>query len=254
MQNIHIPEGVHVRVSTRARRMQLVAKTGKGVELVLPVRPPSKRAIQRFLASRIRWIEQQQAKFKREHTSTQLQHGSVLPWEGRDVDLKLIQGSTTNAERTEEGILLSYKPNTTDSKLEEALRELYRVHARAVLTEEVCLFARDQNVKPGSISIRNQKTLWGSCSASGNLSFNWRLMAMPPEVRQYIVHHELAHLVWRNHGKGFWARVESHVPKQKTHRAWLRHHGSQLLQLLREGTVFRIASEEKAQAHESTRA
>lgn len=79
------------------------------------------------------------------------------------------------------------------------------------------------------ITIRDQKTRWGSCSAKGTLSFNWRLMLAPPAVLDYVVVHELCHLTHMNHSKAFWALVESVCPDYRTHRKWLKEHGQELI-------------------------
>lgn len=79
------------------------------------------------------------------------------------------------------------------------------------------------------ITIRDQKTRWGSCSAKGTLSFNWRLMLAPPAVLDYVVVHELCHLTHMNHSKAFWALVESVCPDYRTHRRWLKEHGQELV-------------------------
>ena len=80
----------------------------------------------------------------------------------------------------------------------------------------------------GKISIRDQKTRWGSCSSEGNLSFNWRLILAPPDVLDYVVIHELCHRKEMNHSKEFWALVESLMPEYKERRKWLRENGNNL--------------------------
>ncbi len=79
------------------------------------------------------------------------------------------------------------------------------------------------------ITIRDQKTRWGSCSARGTLSFNWRLMLAPPAVLDYVVVHELCHLTHMDHSKAFWAHVESVCPDYRIHRKWLKEHGQELI-------------------------
>ena len=82
----------------------------------------------------------------------------------------------------------------------------------------------------GRITIRNQKTRWGSCSAKGNLNFNCLLMLVPEDVRDYVVIHELAHRKYMNHSKNFWHEVESFMPDYNEKRKWLRAHGDELMQ------------------------
>ena len=81
----------------------------------------------------------------------------------------------------------------------------------------------------GKITVRRQRTLWGSCSARGNLSFNCLLMAAPPQVRDYVVIHELCHRIHMDHSKDFWAKVALLCPDYKERRRWLRQHGRELI-------------------------
>lgn len=79
------------------------------------------------------------------------------------------------------------------------------------------------------ISIRDQKTRWGSCSAKGTLSFNWRLMLAPPAILDYVVVHELCHLTYMDHSAAFWRKVESVYPDCHAARKWLKDHGHELI-------------------------
>ncbi len=79
------------------------------------------------------------------------------------------------------------------------------------------------------ITIRDQKTRWGSCSARGTLSFNWRLMLAPPSVLDYVVVHELCHLTHMDHSAAFWQAVEAAYPDYRTARQWLKDHGHELI-------------------------
>lgn len=87
-------------------------------------------------------------------------------------------------------------------------------------------------VKHARITIRDQKTRWGSCSSRGNLNFNWRLVMAPPPIIDYVVIHELAHLIELSHSPRFWETVERYCPDHREHRRWLREHGPRLALLL----------------------
>ena len=104
-----------------------------------------------------------------------------------------------------------------------------RMTARRVVSQVVQEEAERIGVVFRRIRIGGQRTLWGSCSPGGTLSFNWRLVLAPPEVLDYVVVHELCHLRVPNHSRQFWALVERHRPYWRQQRDWLRDHGPELL-------------------------
>ena len=102
--------------------------------------------------------------------------------------------------------------------------------ARIIIPERVKYFAKIIGVTYGQITIRHQKTRWGSCSSSGNLNFNCMLMATSPELIDYVVVHELSHRKEMNHSPAFYAVVASVMPEYKACEKWLRDNGSTLWQ------------------------
>ncbi len=110
----------------------------------------------------------------------------------------------------------------------EEIKQLADGAAR-VIPEKASYFARMINVTYGKITIRNQKTRWGSCSAKGNLNFNCLLMFAPEEVLDYVVVHELCHRKEMNHSKAFWNLVEGVLPDYRERRRWLKEHGEELM-------------------------
>lgn len=101
--------------------------------------------------------------------------------------------------------------------------------ARTVIPKRVKYYAPIVGVTYGRISIRNQKTRWGSCSSKGNLNFNVALMRAPIEVLDYVVVHELCHRIEMNHSEKFWKEIERVMPDYKIHRKWLKDNGNKLL-------------------------
>lgn len=101
--------------------------------------------------------------------------------------------------------------------------------AMEVIPERVEYYAEIIGVTYGRITIRNQKSRWGSCSGKGNLNFNCLLMLMPPEIIDYVVVHELCHRKELNHSPGFWAEVSKIIPDYKNHIVWLKEHGSEIM-------------------------
>lgn len=117
------------------------------------------------------------------------------------------------------------KDRLTDQELQK-LGDL----AVKVLPQRVKLFASLMGVSYGRITIRCQKSRWGSCSAQGNLNFNCLLMLAPPEVQDYVVVHELCHRLEMNHSQRFWAQVEKVLPGYRIPKKWLKEHGSELME------------------------
>ncbi len=98
----------------------------------------------------------------------------------------------------------------------------YKESARIVIHERAQYFSQTYGVRVGRISIRDQKTRWGSCSKKGNLNFNYKLALLPSHLRDYVIVHEICHLIEFNHSKKFWAQVERAAPEWRKARRELR--------------------------------
>lgn len=119
-----------------------------------------------------------------------------------------------------------------DSVLTDTQRALlekrYRTAAKDIFAMRVQYYEQIMKIHHQKIVIRDQKTRWGSCSTSGTLSFNWRLILAPPEILDYVVVHELSHFKYMDHSPQFWASVEAILPDYKLRRDWLKEHGREL--------------------------
>lgn len=104
--------------------------------------------------------------------------------------------------------------------------EWYKRLAREKITERAKVISRTTGWEFKSVAITNARSRWGSCSARGSINFSWRLIMAPLEIIDYVVVHELAHTVERNHSIKFWRKVEAALPDYKTRRDWLKHHGA----------------------------
>lgn len=112
--------------------------------------------------------------------------------------------------------------------IEAAVKAWYRVMAKRVISQRTAAYAEIMKVDYNRISIREQSTRWGSCSAKGNLNFNWKLLLMPPRVLDYVVVHELAHRWEMNHSKRFWAVVGQAMPDYIEQRKRLRDYENKI--------------------------
>ena len=110
----------------------------------------------------------------------------------------------------------------------ETMEKRYRNAARQQFEIRVNYYHRITGGNYTSITVRDQRSRWGSCSSRGTLSFNYRLIFAPPAVLDYVVVHELCHLTHMNHSKDFWNMVSSVMPEYKEYRKWLRDHGHEL--------------------------
>lgn len=99
---------------------------------------------------------------------------------------------------------------------------LNKEKARVLISSRLVFFAQRYNVSYGRVSIRDQKTRWGSCSQKANLNFNYRLIHLPDDLRDYIIVHELCHLIELNHGENFWRLVAQTFPNHRELRQRLR--------------------------------
>lgn len=104
--------------------------------------------------------------------------------------------------------------------------------AKEIIPKRVDLYAQKMGVDYERVIIKAQRTLWGSCSAKGNLNFNCLLVLTPPEILDYVVVHELSHLIHMNHSKSFWDVVKLHCPNYQECRTWLKRQGADIIACL----------------------
>jgi len=111
------------------------------------------------------------------------------------------------------------------AKANQVLEKFLKNTATRYIIPRVHQLAKQMKVKFNKVSLRSQSTRWGSCSNAGNLSFNWKMVHFTPEIIDYVIIHELAHLKHLDHSKKFWQFVEQFDPEFKLHRGWLKRQG-----------------------------
>jgi predicted metal-dependent hydrolase len=125
-------------------------------------------------------------------------------------------------------IILAAGHSANAKEKEAALESWFRQCAKEVIHEKAAYFAKILNVTYAAIRVKDQKSLWGSCSAQGNLNFNWRIILAPEEIIDYLVVHELCHRRFMNHSADFWQCVAFVLPKYKQSRKWLKENTQML--------------------------
>lgn len=153
-----------------------------------------------------------------------------LPSGTRDEEIRRILSAHRDWIRTHvERVQFARKSAENVQPLTEGELRALTKQAAEYIPSRVSLYAAKLGVSYGRITIRHQRTRWGSCSTKGNLNFNCLLMKAPPEVLDYVVVHELCHRLEMNHSPRFWAQVEKVLPDYRVQKAWLRAHGSVLI-------------------------
>lgn len=131
-----------------------------------------------------------------------------------------------------ENQLLIYKAELSDKSHNTILIEWLKKLSHKLITEKVELYCAKYGFKYKRISIRGQVTRWGSCSSSGSLNFNWRLILAHPRALEYVVVHELAHTEELNHSLEFWNIVKGIIPEYKVWEKWLKVSAPPILKIL----------------------
>ncbi|MFY9263818.1 MAG: SprT family zinc-dependent metalloprotease [Solirubrobacterales bacterium] len=204
-----------------------------GVVVVLP-RRAAERLAHEFVAERSGWIERSVAKLDAEAAvvaARALCDGSAIPYLDDEMTLRLL-GGDGGGERVRRagaaGELCVRSADHSPASIAALLERWYRRRAREEITRRLDVVVARNGTSYRRLAIRDQRTRWGSCSTSGTLSFNWRLLLAPSVVLDYVVEHEAAHIEVRDHSPRFWALLDRRVPGWQQQRDWLRRHGGTL--------------------------
>ena len=209
-----------IRRSPRARNVRINVDAQGAVEVVLPARAPERAAAAAVRELRP-WIERRLGEARRtlDHIAAR---GSTLPYLDESLLLVAEEGRTRAHRR---GVNL----HVPAGDARPAIERFYRRAARAEIGERLDRATALAGSSYTGLDIRGQRTRWASCSSSGRMSFNWRLLLAPERVLEYVVWHEVCHLEILDHSPRFWALLGRHWPDWREDRAWLRAHGATLV-------------------------
>jgi len=215
-----------VRRSSEASEPRIDANI-HGITVVLPEN--SSTDPETLLAENAAWVIEKKRKYdayRDEVPERSFEAGEAFPYLGQPHEIVIEQRPSSDVE---DGTFRLAKHHVEDTSVKRALETLYRRKARERFEERAGHYAEAMGVEFEQIEVRNQRTKWGSCSTTGTLGLNWRLMMAPPDVIDYIVVHELAHLRESNHTDTFWSLVAEHDPKYEAHASWLERNSSKLI-------------------------
>ena len=211
----------NVRRSDRARRVRVSVDADGEVEVVLPRRTPERAAAAAVVELRP-WIERRLEETRAVRDAIAAR-GPAAPYLGRELEVRAEPGRSRVHRRGD--VLLV----PGDERAPAAIERWYRRAAQREIAPRLDAATAALGVTYSTLTIRNQRTRWGSCSSTGAMSFNWRLLLAAEPVLDYVVWHEACHLEVMDHSTRFWELVGHHCPSFAEHRRWLRRHGNTLV-------------------------
>lgn len=218
------PSIVYVR-SAQAKRYRLTLRRDGVAVATIPLRG-SEREAQRFVAEHSEWLERARERQARKPRAAEVWTvGTHVLWRGEMHPIRV----AVTGERAQVSVAADvFRVASLEGDLRATLEAHFARRAKIELPARAWELAAETGVDLKSVSVRNQRSRWGSCSAGGTVSLNWRLVQTPDTVRDYIIYHELMHLREMNHSDRFWSRVQEVCPWWKDAERWLKRNGSLL--------------------------
>ena len=217
-----------IRHSTRARHARIVVD-GAGVEVVVPS-GFALRKVEPFVEEKRPWIERTLRRMRQSEVElppARLEDGGEVPYLGERLPLRLSSGARARV-LARGGVLHVSGPDLGADAVRAVLERWYRRQARSEVGRRLDAAVARAGTSYGPLQIRGQRSRWASCSSSGAMSFNWRLLLAPAEIVDYVVEHEVAHLAVHDHSERFWALLAERCPDWRERERWLRRHGHAL--------------------------
>ena len=220
--------GYEIRRSPKRKKLTITVERDRSVVVHAPI-GISEEEVREVVESRKRWI-QEKIRHAQKYAGTphppgkELVNGEAALYLGRQYRIEIVESRQREIEFDEKFLV----PARLVGERRKVLREWYRTRAKEKILPRVARFARELGVAYGSAKIVDSRYRWGSCTPKDNVTFNWRLIKAPMYVVDYVIVHELAHLLEANHTPRFWNVVRAQSPKMDKAKDWLREHGELL--------------------------
>jgi len=220
---------IQVVRSRRRRKTSSIIISNGIVKIVVPDQI-SDFTIKELINKRMPWIRK---KLKDELNITpvivkEYVDGEIFTYLGNNYQLKSLVGSVSSVKVTSDSIYVSL-PKKSKENIKSLLEHWYEEKAIEILTEKTNRYAKIIGVSPTTISVGDFKSKWGSCSIEGKISYNWKIIIAPHKILDYIVIHELCHMLEHNHSKEYWRHVKTYCNDFKEYRKWLKLNGRVLV-------------------------
>lgn len=226
--------GLRVDVVRSPRRTAALQIVGSELQVRVPEHLGDER-VAAILQQKRPWIRSKVAQLQQlpPHRPREPVSGESFPYLGRHYRLKVQEGNAVGVCLSGGLLRATVRPQEQGdqrrARIRQYLERWYRARALERLQEKADRYARQMGVTPAGVGVRAFRARWGSCDRRGQLVFNWPIIKAPHPVVDYVVIHELAHLVHPNHSKAFWKLVEQHCPAFALHRTWLKEQAVRLL-------------------------
>ncbi|WIF94092.1 M48 family metallopeptidase [Caminicella sporogenes] len=213
----------------KRKTMEISIEPPDIIKVVVPLNTPKEIIIQK-VKSKASWIVQKLFEFKDieyRKIKREFVNGESFMYLGRNYTLQIILDENVKKPEVKlyQGRFYITSFTKEEKVLQKAMEEWYRKKALEKILERIKYYQPYFPVKPKNVKVKEQKKRWGSCSSDRNLLFNWRCVMAPSNVLDYIVVHEMCHMVHMNHSKQFWNLLESIMPDYKKRREWLKNYG-----------------------------
>lgn len=209
----------------RSKRKTLSLTINENAELI--IRAPKRLSIEKiqdFINEKENWINRKKRLIENQIKDVTSNHNKLL-YLGNLFPINVEQNASKELFFTgEEFIANSIEPDS----LSLSIKKWYKNKFREIALPRVAYFANKHNLMVNQVRIKNQKTMWGSCSSKNNINLNYLLLMAPMGVIDYVIVHELVHTIHRNHSTDFWDSVESIMPEFQEHKRWLKKNGYKL--------------------------
>lgn len=225
---MQIYRDIEYELKKSARKTTSIYIERDGTIKVLAPKPYDMTVIEEILESKRSWIYRNLAEWEdlnRTRVEREFVNGEGFPYLGSTYRLQIDKNATHDLSLKNGYFILEH------SKLSDARSkfiEFYREKAKQRLPKQVSLYAEKMGLSPSGVRVQDLKNRWASCSADGVLNFHWRCMMAPLSAIEYIVVHELAHLIYPNHTPEFWNAIEKILPEYQQAKGWLRLYGAGL--------------------------
>ncbi|MDA9109432.1 M48 family metallopeptidase [Woeseiaceae bacterium] len=214
-----------VEILRTKRKKSASIQLNEGLVKVLVPKSLSDKRIRDLILKRSSWI---QTKLKEQSkrlpiTPREYVSGECFPYLGKNYRLKVVYGENLSV-KMKNGYLVVTLISDMDQQevVRLQLEKWYQEHAETRLKEKTKRLAKIVGVNPSSVSVKTYKSRWGSCSHKGEIIYNWKIILAPHRIVDYVVVHELCHLLEHNHSPKYWRQVERHTPDWKNCRNWLK--------------------------------